>query len=199
METFPKEGIYYQPLEDSYFMLECAKEALIEMLNSKKEKIRILDMGAGSGIIANSLAEFCTKNRIKADVFGIDINRHGIRHALAEREDEFYVLSDLFSGLKGTFGLIVFNPPYLPEGYEDFDEGYKKTVIGGEKGNEMACKFLKQVSGHMDSKSACLLLVSSLSGKQEVETACRIERLKFRAFREKSLFFEKLVVYEIKK
>ncbi len=198
METFSKEGMYYQPLEDSYFMLECAKEALIEMPNRKKQKIRILDMGTGSGIIANNLAEFCSKRKIKADVFGIDINRHGIRNATSEKRPAFFVLSDLFSALKGHFDLIAFNPPYLPEDYEDFDEEYKKTVIGGKKGNELACKFLKQISEHMDSRSACLLLVSSLSGKKEVETACRIERLKFRVFREKSLFFERLIVYEIK-
>ncbi|MBI2675876.1 MAG: methyltransferase [Candidatus Aenigmarchaeota archaeon] len=199
METFRHEGFYYQPLEDSYLMLECAKEALIGILKKKGSKIKILDMGTGSGVIANDLAEFCAKNRIKADIFGIDLNRHGIRHALAERKGEFYVLSDLFGGLKGIFDIIVFNPPYLPEGYEDFEEEYKKTVIGGRKGNELACEFVRQASKHMDHETVCLLLASSLSGKNEIEKICRNCRLKMKAFREKSLFFEKLAVYEIRK
>ena len=88
----------YSPEADTFLLARAARAEV-------KAGDRILEVGTGSGYIAAELVQIC-------DVVATDINPHA---ALCARERGVDVLrGDLFSGIRGTFDLILFNPPYLP-------------------------------------------------------------------------------------
>lgn len=79
------------------------------------EARRVLDIGAGSGALAVTLAleharDLVVATDISAGALRVareNARRHGVRLAL--------VRTDFAAGLRGPFDLIVSNPPYIPE------------------------------------------------------------------------------------
>jgi len=96
-------------------------EELVEWIineNSKTDrakKIKILDIGTGSGCIAISLA----KNIPNAQVFAMDVSKKAIetakRNAVNNKTDVTFILQDVLNAeeLKCNFDIIVSNPPYV--------------------------------------------------------------------------------------
>lgn len=78
---------------------------------------RILDIGTGSGCIAVALAlAFPDSSVVATDISddALAVARRNLqRHSLGGRVE--LVQADVFTGLEGTFDLIVSNPPYVPE------------------------------------------------------------------------------------
>jgi len=100
---------------------------LIEKLKTlPNKKLRILDLGAGSGCIAISLA----KALPDAEVMATDISDEALKLARENAENNkvanvSFMRSDLFDSLEGeeAFDLIVSNPPYVAEGdWKGLDE-----------------------------------------------------------------------------
>lgn len=85
--------------------------------NKKEEskKIKVLDVGTGSGCIAISLA----KNLPNAEVFGIDVSKKAIetakRNAIHNNVDVTFIFLDILDTdlLACNFDIIVSNPPYV--------------------------------------------------------------------------------------
>ncbi len=81
----------------------------------KSKKIKILDIGTGSGCIAISLA----KNLPNAEVVAIDVSKKAIetakRNAVRNNVDVTFVLLDILKEeeLRCQFDIIVSNPPYV--------------------------------------------------------------------------------------
>jgi release factor glutamine methyltransferase len=79
------------------------------------KKIKILDIGTGSGCIAISLA----KNIPNAQVYGIDVSKKAIetakRNAINNKAEVTFILQDILETdlLKCNFDIIVSNPPYV--------------------------------------------------------------------------------------
>lgn len=93
-------------------------EELVEWIIKKNEfkgKIKILDIGTGSGCIAISLA----KNLPDAEVFAVDVSEKALetanRNALANEADVVFMQKDILKteNLVHDFDLIVSNPPYV--------------------------------------------------------------------------------------
>jgi len=176
----------YSPQEDSYLL---GKEIRKYILNLKNRKIKVLDMGSGSGIQAQT----CIKSGIKKEnILSADIDKEVIK--FLKNKDIKAIHSDLFSKIKGKFDLIIFNPPYLPE--HKHDKG--KDTTGGKKGYETIIKFLKQGKSHLTSGGKILLLFSSLSDPNFILEYSLKQGYKVNKLSEESLFFEKLFVYEFK-
>lgn len=177
----------YEPAEDSYLLLES-----INYFYENKQVRNSLDMGSGSGILAKKLSEF------SEHVVAVDINVESVEHLKKEFEDTkiSVVKSNLFSNIKNEkFDLIVFNPPYLPKGEDDYDDA---ALYGGEKGIEITLKFLEQAKNFLEKKGIMLFIASSLSKVQELETEMKKMKYSFEKIKQEHYFFEELYVYKAK-
>lgn len=95
-------------------------EELVEWIinenkDGKSKKIKILDIGTGSGCIAISLA----KNLPNAEVYGIDVSKKAIetakRNAINNNVDITFMYQNILDTdvLACNFDIIVSNPPYV--------------------------------------------------------------------------------------
>jgi len=143
----------YSPEADTFLLARAARAEV-------KAGDRILEVGTGSGYIAAELVQIC-------DVVATDINPHA---ALCARERGVDVLrGDLFSGIRGTFDLILFNPPYLPtQPDERIDDWLEYALDGGECGRAVIERFAADVRRVLAPSGRCLIVISSLTGPGEV-------------------------------
>ncbi|MEG0848628.1 MAG: peptide chain release factor N(5)-glutamine methyltransferase [Flavobacterium sp.] len=81
----------------------------------KKKKVKILDIGTGSGCIAISLA----KNLPNAEVYAIDVSKKALetakRNAISNNVEIIFMLKNVLELeiLKSNYDIIVSNPPYV--------------------------------------------------------------------------------------
>ena len=176
----------YQPSEDSYLL----QKTLTNYLTNKPKNIKILDMGSGSGIQAQTCKDLGFKNITTAD-----INPEVINHLKKQKLNP--IQSNLFSKIpkKEKFNLIIFNPPYLPEDKREPKDSQLQTT-GGKKGYEIIIRFLKQAKSHLEPKAEILLLFSSLSKPSVILKTARQLNYKTKQLDKKKLFFEELSVYK---
>ncbi len=171
----------YEPAEDSYLL-----EKYVALYAPDK---RVLDMGSGSGILANAARRMHARS-----VLAVDIDAAAIKHLKKQRIPA--ITSDLFTGVKGTFDLIVFNPTYLPEDVRE-DKESRRITTGGKRGDEIIIRFLEQVEKHLAKEGIILLLVSSLTPQKRIRSCLKGKKLKLKVLESEKLFMENLEVWEI--
>jgi len=148
----------------TYSQVYLVAEDTLLLLQAAQEEVRpdelVLEIGTGSGHIASTLSG-------TAKVVATDVNPHAVRHARMKGVD--VVRADLFDGISGRFDLILFNPPYLPTGEgERIDDWFEYALDGGESGREVIERFVVQASSALAPGGRVLLLISSLTGENEV-------------------------------
>lgn len=173
----------YSPSEDSYFLSEFVKKY------SKGKKV--LDMGSGSGIQAETAI-----NSKALSVLCADISLESISYLNSKKLKA--IKSNLFSEINGKFDLIIFNPPYLPLDKRE-DKESRKITTGGKKGDEIILRFLKKATSFLNEKGIILLLLSSLTPKNRITNTIKDKNMKFKLLGKKNLFMEYLEVWEIRK
>ena len=102
------------PRQDTEVLVETVLGELKEL--HTEERLRILDMCAGSGCIGISLERLA---EVPVEVMAADISEEAIKVAAANAGKngcEHYCIlkSDLFEEIEGKFQVIVSNPPYIP-------------------------------------------------------------------------------------
>ncbi len=170
----------YQPAEDSHLL-----ESLIPKYAPNKT---VLDMGTGSGILAKSALSSGASS-----VTAADINPE----AKSQLPKEItFIESDLFSNISESYDLIIFNPPYLPEDPRE-PEDSKLATTAGKQGDEIILEFIKQSPNYLNPNGKILLLVSSLTPLDKIDSL--LDKLTFskKVIAKKKLFMEELVVFEI--
>ena len=106
---------------------EWVNNLLNRFKNFENHKLKIIDIGTGTGCIAIALAKFF-KN---SEIFAIDINPVALKLAgenaeLNRIKNIKFVESDLFSNFNEKIDLIVSNPPYISlKDYENLDASVK--------------------------------------------------------------------------
>ena len=113
----------YKPREDSFLLAEEIRKYISSL---KDKNIKVLDLGTGSGI----QAETCMQAGIpKQNIITSDINKDAIKNLKTKGFASIH--SNLFSNIKRKFDLIIFNPPYLPESKYDKakDTTDRKSVV----------------------------------------------------------------------
>jgi len=171
----------YEPKEDSFLLEKEVKKFA--------ENKSFLDLGSGSGI--QSKAAIAAKAK---SVLAADINEEAIENL--KKQDIPAVKSDLFSKIRGKFDIIAFNPPYLPEDKRENKESQLATT-GGKKGDEIILKFLKQAKSHLSKEGIILLVVSSLTPKENINKLLREQKFQKKVLSSEKFFFETLEVWKI--
>jgi len=175
----------YQPAEDSMLLADAAADDL-------PADALVLDVGTGSGIVAERVRE-------EADVrvVACDLNPHACQQA---RDRGLPVVrTDLVSGFRDdTFDAVLFNPPYLPEDpVAARDDWMELALTGGETGREVTEDFLDDAGRVLARDGVVYLLVSTLTGVDEVVEYAADRGFSAVAVRDESFPFETLTVLKL--
>jgi release factor glutamine methyltransferase len=168
----------YEPAEDSFLFVELLKSYFNENKVSS-----YLDMGSGSGI----LAEIAKESGVN-EILCADINPDSVK--FVQEKGFEAVETDLFDSIEQKFDLITFNAPYLPRDEREPEKSQVATT-GGEKGDEIPLAFIEQAKKHLNPEGKILVLISSLTPFDQ------IEKFNPRIVARKKLFFEELLILEI--
>ncbi|MFC7210592.1 HemK2/MTQ2 family protein methyltransferase [Natronoarchaeum sp. GCM10025321] len=175
----------YQPAEDSHLLATVAAEEI-----STDE--RVLEVGTGSGYVAEHIAE-----ETGASVVATDLNPHACR-AARDRGVEA-LRADLVSPISDdAVDVVLFNPPYLPtEEAKEWNDWMEVALSGGETGREVIDPFLDVVGRVLAPGGYVLLLVSSLTGVEEVVETAAESGFSAVALHDESYPFESLTVLKL--
>jgi len=176
----------YQPSDDSYLL----QKSLTNFLKNKPKSLKILDMGSGSGIQAQTC-----KNLNFNNITTADINKEATTHL--KKQNLNPIPSNLFSNIKTKFNLIIFNPPYLPEDKREPKDSKLQTTAG-KKGHELITKFLTQATNHLKKDGTILLLFSNLSQPKIILKHAKKLNYNHKLLDKNKIPFEELYVYEFK-
>lgn len=175
----------YQPAEDSALLAEAAVDHL-------DESRIVVEVGTGSGFVAERIAA-----ETDARVIGTDLNPHACRSA-RDRGIEV-VQGDLIGPLRdNAVDAVVFNPPYLPtDPDEEWNDWMEVALSGGESGRAVIEPFLDSVARVLTADGVVLVLVSTLTGIEEVVSLADDAGFASVAVREESFPFETLTVLKL--
>ena len=88
-------------------------QKLEETIKECDKYTKVLDMCTGSGCIITSIKKLANVYR----AVGVDISEDainvGMYNAMKNEADIEFIKSDLFENVKGTYDIIVSNPPYI--------------------------------------------------------------------------------------
>jgi len=150
------ETTVYQPAEDSALL---AGEAVERVAGDD----RVLEVGTGSGWVAERV-----RAETGASVVASDVNPHACEQARDRGLPA--VRADLVAPFRaGAFDVVLFNPPYLPEDAAAAREDWmERALSGGDDGRAVVEPFLDAVGRVLAPGGSALVLVSSLTGVDEV-------------------------------
>lgn len=125
----------------------CLKKAIDRL--APDGAFRYLDMGCGH---IGLLGQYLKKLRPDAEVISADVYTEFVenaRHNAARNGLRIeFRQSDLFEAVEGSFDLVSFNPPYVPEALDDTTL-YPKATRGGPDGTRVMRRFLEQAAGFL--------------------------------------------------
>jgi release factor glutamine methyltransferase len=177
------ESEVYEPAEDTYLLLKAALEEI-------RTEDSAIEIGCGRALISSQAAP------LAKSFLATDINPHAVR--LAKSHGLEAIRADLFRGIAGKFDLIIFNPPYLPTADEERIDGWLNHAFdGGIEGRDTINIFLESLRDHLSSRGRALLLVSSLSGLENVIKKASELGLEVSELSSERYFFEALYVLRL--
>ena len=100
-----------EPRDDT----ECLVELTLRLINNRRHRVRVLDLGTGTGaVVLALLSELPTASAVATDVSGQALQQARDNAASNELLDRLELLqSDWFSSVEEKFDFIVSNPPYI--------------------------------------------------------------------------------------
>ena len=135
-------------------------EEVLNNIENRNKRYKILDIGTGSGCLAISLAQEL-KN---SDITAIDISKSAIK--VAEKNVNLHKLNNRiklqlsdFKNIKSKFDIIISNPPYINyEQYKELQLEVRKyepkiALLGGKNGLKFYKMFAKKIEKNMYKNS----------------------------------------------
>jgi release factor glutamine methyltransferase len=179
----------YEPADDT--------ELLVRSLRLRKGE-RILEIGTGTGVVAIHCA------KLGCRVTATDLLPPAIALARENADANGVVLEllegDMFAPVKGTFDVIILNPPYLPTAPEDLTHTHlDKALDGGPDGTAVALRFIEGLTRHMAEGGRAYMVASSLQDGARIEGAIHRARLASRTVGRERFAFETISVLEIRR
>ena len=162
-----KEGVLI-PRPETEILVENA----VEILKDKKEPIKVVEIGTGSGIISVMLAMLVENIKIIA----VDINEkalelareNAIKHNVQDKIE--FRLSNLYENVnENDIFLTISNPPYIANDYklpENVKYEPSNALFGGAIGDELLKDIIKQTN---DKKIPYLLCEMGFDQKAPLE------------------------------
>jgi release factor glutamine methyltransferase len=174
----------YQPAEDSKLLADTVVDAI-------DAGQHVLDVGTGSGYVGTRL-----QRETDAEAVGVDLNPEACQQAFEAGLP--VVRGDMFGPFRDdSFDVVVCNPPYLPTPPEqEWDDWMERALSGGEDGRAMVDPFLDGVGRVLRAGGAAYILISTLTGPEEVRAYARERGLDSEIVAEESHPFEKLLVVQ---
>ncbi len=176
----------YEPSEDSILLAR-----VIEKEMENKNIKTALEIGCGSGLLSIIASEF-------AETTAVDINEKAvettIKNAQINKTKIRCLHSDLFDKVSGSFDLIIFNPPYLPE---EIAENNKIWAAG--KNLELIKRFALGVNAHLNENGIILMVVSSLTPEIKAIKIFEAQGFKAKILAEEKIPWEKLFAIRFEK
>ncbi len=189
----------YLPSDDSILLADCIKDYHGNLA---------LDIGVGSGIITETLCENfkyvvgtdIAIETLKSYKESIVRYRQSNNNAASKRNMRFeFICTDAASAFRSsTYDLIVSNPPYLPDDYDN--EGKKihdRTIYGGPTGIELTLHIITSSLPSLRRDGRVVTVVSSLSSITRLYQLTRQLNLSMKKIAQKKMFFETVSVIEI--
>ncbi len=174
----------YSPAEDSELLLDVA-------LKEVKRSDTVLEVGTGSGFVAERLKGLCKL------IVATDISPYAVREAKSRGVE--VVRTDLFSGLKRAFTLVLFNPPYLElEPWERKGDWLEIAIDGGKGGIEVALRFVRRLNEVMLEEGRAIVILSSHSEVKAFLKECESMGYTTAIAGKKKLFFEELIAVKLR-
>lgn len=120
------------------------------------EPARILDMGAGNGVIAKALKAHFPNSQVEAtDINAEQYDRSG------EEEIVWHSSGDLFEKIVGEFDLIVCTLPNQPsDEVAHLDEEERLKCDGGPTGFELIERFTKELKNHLKKGGSVIISIT---------------------------------------
>ena len=162
------------PRPETEHLIETVLEVQASERALRTEKLRIADVGTGSGCIALALAKELPNSEIHAtdsSLQALEIARaNAARHQLEQRIHFHHI--DLLATLTPPFDFIVSNPPYVGESEEDqvqlevrkFEP--RSAVFGGPTGTEVIARLIPQAYNLLRPGGTLVLEVSGTIADQ---------------------------------
>jgi release factor glutamine methyltransferase len=172
----------YEPAEDSELLLEVA-------LKEVKDDDEVIEIGAGSGFVAEKIRERCKF------LVTTDISPYAVKELRKKGLDA--IRTDIAAGIKKKFSLVLFNPPYLELEEELKTGSWLDTAIdGGKHGIEVIKKFLDVLDEIMAEGGRAVIIFSSYN-RPFVFDEIKVRGYEHEVVGERGLFFEKLYAIKI--
>jgi release factor glutamine methyltransferase len=148
---------------------------------------KCLEIGFGSGAVLQTLVPNFDL------VVGTDLT--SVSEASVARGEAEVVLADRATCfMDATFDLVASNPPYLPsDGIGD------RTVDGGKGGLEVPMRFLEEALRVIKPDGRIVMLLSDEADLEAFKRTCSERGLTVEEKQKTGVFFEELVVYEIRR
>lgn len=172
----------YQPAEDSRLLASAA----VEHVGADD---RVIDVGTGSGFVAETIAA-----ETGSAVIGTDLNPDACRQAHARGVET--VRADLLDPFaESSVDVVVSNPPYLPTEHDEVWSDWMEVALsGGESGLAVIEPLLADVGRVLRPDGTILVLVSSLTGVEDVVEMAAEAGFSAAVVAEESFPFETLTV-----
>lgn len=168
----------YAPAEDTFL--------LIRGLEHISKLGNVLEIGIGSGKVAEKLSKHAKT------YVGVDIELSILKNIKEYLPNIDLICCDSAKCfVKDYFDTIIFNPPYLPsEGFVDI------TIDGGESGNEILLKFLKDSFEIIKPFGTIFFIASSLSNLQKVQSFIRENGFSCMEILNESFLYETIYLFK---
>lgn len=162
----------YEPSEDTFLLIDALEKDLERIRGS--DPSLCLEVGSGSGVVLTALGSVLGSG---CRYMSTDINPRACRISKetgrANGVDIDVVQTDLVSGViedvKGSVGVLLFNPPYVVTPSEEVGKGdLEYTWAGGEKGREVLDRLLPSVDALLSPKGLFYLIVLKENEPQEI-------------------------------
>jgi len=185
----------YEPAEDTFLLLDTID------INPAES---VLEIGSGTGIISLWCAQH-QANVIASDInpFAIELLKKNIRKNTSDLRGILKArMGDMYDSIdpRERFDVIIFNPPYLPEGSieESKKLGWIDTATnGGREGIQPSLRFLNKLPYHLKKRGRAYLIVSSFSTVERIQSTILVNDMHYKVLQQLRCNNELLEVYKI--